>query len=66
MIRAIETGRIWVFNEAALEEALTAYRDKAVDAYPHQQERIGIAVAAIRDFLYGPHADPLTMTKGRG
>jgi hypothetical protein len=65
MTRTAEASRIWVFNEAALEEALAAYRKEAVAAYPHQEERIGIAVAAIRDFLYGRHADALTLSRGR-
>ena len=59
-----EVGRVWVFDAGTLENALARYRAEAVAAYPLQQERIGIAVAAIRDFLYSAHADELTMHKG--
>ena len=58
-------GRIWVFDEDALETALRKYREEALRAYPAQAERIEIAVAAIRDFLHSEHADPLIM-KGPG
>lgn len=64
MTQNTKIGRIWVFAPDALEEALERYRTAALSAYPHREERIGIAVAAIRDFLYSEFADPLTMTKG--
>ena len=48
----MKTGRIWVFDETRLEESLEAYRQAALEAYPHQEELIRITVAAMRDFLY--------------
>jgi hypothetical protein len=57
----MKTGRIWVFDESRLEESLEAYRQAALDAYPHQEERIRTTVAAMRDFLYSEFADPLVM-----
>jgi len=57
----MKTGRIWVFDENRLEEALLAYEQAAVAAYPHQEERIRITVAAMRDFLHSEFADPLVM-----
>jgi hypothetical protein len=54
-------GRVWVFDSSALEQALEDYQAAAEAAYPRQRERIGIAVAAIRDFLYSECADPLTL-----
>jgi hypothetical protein len=57
----MKTGRIWVFDESRLEESLLAYEQAALDAYPHQEERIRITVAAMRDFLHSEYADPLVM-----
>ena len=54
-------GRIWVFDESKLEEALARYEAAALEAYPKQEERIRITVAAMRDFMYSEHADKLIM-----
>jgi len=64
MTQATEVGRVWVFDPGSLEQSLAAYQTEAAAAYPHQQERIALAVAAIRDFLYSSHADSLTLNKG--
>lgn len=55
-----------MFDADSLEQALKNYQAEAEASYPQQQERIGIAVAAISDFLHSRHADALTMKKGRG
>ena len=47
----MKTGRIWVFDENRLEESLLAYEQAELAAYPQQEERIRITVAAMRDFL---------------
>ena len=57
----MKTGRIWVFDENRLEESLEAYRNAAIEAYPGQEERIRITVAAMRDFLHSEFAEPLVM-----
>lgn len=57
----MKTGRIWVFDETRLEESLEAYQQAAIEAYPQQEERIRITIAAMRDFLKSEHADPLVM-----
>ena len=57
----MKTGRIWVFDENRLEEALNAYQQDAISSYPDQEERIRITIAAMRDFLHSNYADPLTM-----
>ena len=57
----MKTGRIWVFDENRLEESLQTYEQAALAAYPHQEERIRITVAAMRDFLHSDFADPLVM-----
>jgi hypothetical protein len=57
----MKTGRIWVFDETRLEESLQAYQQAALEAYPNQEERIRITVAAMRDFLHSEYADPLVM-----
>ncbi len=54
-------GKIWVFDEDLLEQALAAYQHQALAAYPAQDERIRIAVAAIRDFLHSEHAMRMVM-----
>jgi hypothetical protein len=54
-------GRIWVFDETKLEEALARYEAASLEAYPHQEERIRITVAAMRDFLHSQYADKLVM-----
>ena len=56
-----ESDRIWVFDESKLDEALEAYQAEALAAYPHQSERIRTTLAAVRDFLYSPHAEKLIM-----
>jgi hypothetical protein len=61
MSQASKIGRVWVFDPGALDKALARYQDAAVAAYPEREERIAIAVAAIRDFLYSEYADRLTM-----
>lgn len=58
-------GRVWVFDEESLNEALSAYEQEALAAYPAQAERIKVAMAAIEDFLYSEHADRLIL-KGSG
>ena len=57
----MQTGRHWVFADNRLEESLQAYEQAALAAYPHQEERIRITVAAMRDFLHSEFADPLVM-----
>jgi len=54
-------GRIWVFDETKLKEALDRYEADALKAYPHQEERIRLTVAAMRDFLHSEYADKLVM-----
>jgi hypothetical protein len=54
-------GRIWVFDEGKLEEALARYEAAAMRAYPGQEERIRVTVAAMRDFLHSEFADKLVL-----
>ena len=56
-----ELGKIWVFDESKLDEAIEKYRDASLAAYPNQQEKIDITVLAIRDFLDSEYAEKLTM-----
>ena len=56
-----DLGKIWVFDESKLDEAIEKYRQASVDAYPHQEEKINITVMAIRDFMHSEYADKLTM-----
>jgi hypothetical protein len=56
-----ELGKIWVFDESKLDEALDRYRQASVQAYPHQQEKINVTLLAIRDFLDSEFAEKLTM-----
>lgn len=65
MVQGTSLGRVWVFDEAAMETALQAYVAEALAAYPHQEERILTVAAAMRDFLHSQHADALTLDKGR-
>jgi hypothetical protein len=58
-------GRIWVFDEGKLEEALARYEAEAIRAYPGQEERIRVTVAAMRDFLYSEVADKLVLGAAR-
>ena len=57
-------GKIWVFDEGKLDEALAQYRKEALQAYPHQQERIEMTLLAVKDFLHSSHAGKLTMSVG--
>jgi hypothetical protein len=57
----MKTGRIWVFDENRLEQSLQDYAKASLEAYPDQEERIRITVAAMRDFLYSDFADSLIM-----
>jgi len=52
-------GRIWIFDEGKLEEALARYEEAALAAYPDQAERIQITLRAMRDFLQSEYADKL-------
>ena len=54
-------GRIWVFDEANLEQAIKSYEAEALAAYPKQEERIHTTLLALRDFLYSEHAEGLVM-----
>jgi hypothetical protein len=54
-------GKIWVFDEEALEKGLRAYEREAIERYPNQAERIGITLAAVRDFLHSEHAASMVM-----
>jgi len=54
-------GKIWVFDESKLDEALASYRRASLEAYPAQQERIEITLLAIRDFLDSDYAAKLKM-----
>lgn len=54
-------GRIWVFDEASLERAISAYQAEALAAYPQQEERILTTMLAVRDFLHSAQADCLVM-----
>lgn len=54
-------GRIWVFDEQALELALRDYEAEALRAYPRRADRIRLTVMAIRDFLHSDQAGTLVM-----
>jgi len=56
-----DLGKIWVFDESKLEEALERYQQDSVEAYPKQEEKIKITMLAIRDFLNSDYAEKLTM-----
>lgn len=56
-----ELGKIWVFDDSKLEEALARYQQASIEAYPEQQEKIKITMLAIRDFLNSDYAEKLTM-----
>ncbi|MGE5154620.1 MAG: hypothetical protein ACM3ST_11440 [Bdellovibrio bacteriovorus] len=43
--------QVFVFTGAAFEAALVDWVEAQVAAYPHQEERIRITAAAMRDFL---------------
>lgn len=60
---SMRLGRIWVFDEGKLNEALADYEAAAVAAYPRQAERIQVAVLAIRDFLYSEQAEGLVLKR---
>ena len=59
-------GRIWIFDEGKLQDALERYERAALEAYPDQQERIHITVRAMRDFLHSEHADKLRWSGSDG
>ena len=50
-----------MFDEGKLEEALARYEAAAMRAYPGQEERIRVTVAAMRDFLHSEFADKLVL-----
>ena len=52
-------GRIWIFDEGKLEEALARYEEAALAAYPEQAERIQITLRAMRDFFHSEYAEKL-------
>ena len=54
-------GKIWVFDESKLDEALARYRQAALQAYPQQQEKIELTLLAVKDFLVSEFAEKLTM-----
>ena len=56
-----ELGKIWVFDESKLDEAIEKYRDASLAAYPDQREKIEVTLLAIRDFLDSEYAEKLTM-----
>ena len=56
-----ELGKIWVFDESKLDEALERYRQAALVTYPQQSERINITLLAIKDFLESEFAEKLSM-----
>ncbi len=58
---SLSLGKIWVFDESKLEQALANYRKASIEAYPAQSERIEITLLAIRDFLDSEYADKLKM-----
>ena len=54
-------GKIWVFDESKLDEAIERYRQASLAGYPEQEERINITLLAIKDFLNSEYAEKLTM-----
>ena len=52
-------GRIWIFDEGKLEEALQRYEQASLEAYPDQRARILITIEAMRDFFHSEHANKL-------
>lgn len=54
-------GKIWVFDESKLDEALASYRKASLEDFPAQRERIEITLLAVKDFLDSEHADKLKM-----
>ena len=59
-------GRIWVFDEDNLEQAIESYQTEALAAYPQQEERIRTTLLAVRDFLHSEHAARLVMGGNHG
>jgi len=57
----MELGNVWVFDETKLAEALSAYSQEALDAYPQREELIETVVVAMQDFLKSEHAARLRM-----
>ncbi len=56
-----ELGKIWVFDESKLVEAIEKYRQASIAAYPQHEEKISLTMLAIKDFLDSEHAEKLTM-----
>lgn len=56
-----DLGKIWVFDESKLEEAIEKYRQASFEAYPHQEEKINVTIMAVRDFMHSEYAEKLTM-----
>ena len=56
-----DLGKIWVFDESKLEEAIEKYRQASIEAYPHQEEKINVTIMAVRDFMHSEYAEKLTM-----
>lgn len=54
-------GKIWVFDESKLDDALARYREAALAAYPDQQEKIDLTLLAVKDLLHSEYAEKLTM-----
>lgn len=55
-------GKIWVFDQGKLNDAIAQYEEAALAAYPAQSERIRTTVLAIRDFLESDYAEKLTLS----
>ncbi|MGD2119747.1 MAG: hypothetical protein PVG66_15420 [Chromatiales bacterium] len=56
-----ELGKIWVFDESKLAEALQRYEQASIAAYPQHQDKIELTLAAVNDFLHSEYADKLRM-----
>lgn len=56
-----DLGKIWVFDQSKLDEAIDKYRDAAITAYPQQADKINLTLLAVRDFLNSEFAEKLTM-----
>ena len=57
----MKRSRIWIFDENRLKEALDAYQQASIDAYPKHEEQIRITVKAMEDFLNSKYAERLIM-----
>jgi len=56
--------RVFVFTGATLERALEDWLAEQLAAYPHQEERIRITAAAMRDFFESPQTERHKMILG--